>query len=70
MRTDIKMTSITPQGKKNTTTITHANPQASNYAMRTLAQMINSLTNNTYSGTVRVDTTDLANAQPTAEGGE
>lgn len=62
MRTDIKLTSIDTQAKKNTLSITHANPNASNYAMRTLAQKINALTTNTYSGASRVDTTDLTNA--------
>ncbi len=64
MRTDIKLTSVDYQGKKSTTSITHANPEASNYAMRTLAQKLNDLTTNTYSSASRVDTTDLANAQP------
>ena len=58
-RTDIKLTSTDPSGKKVTTTITHVNNSASNATLRQFALQLNALTQNTYSAASKIVTTDL-----------
>ena len=43
-------------------TITHANPNASNYVLKTFAQQLNSLSTNTFNAVFRVDKEDITNA--------
>lgn len=42
--------------------ITNANPNASNYVLKTFAQQINGLTTNTFRGAVRIDKEDITAA--------
>lgn len=61
-KTSIVYESLNTSGVKKQRSITNVNPQASGADMRQLAQGFNSLSNNTWVGARRVDTTDLANA--------
>ena len=42
--------------------ITNANPDVSNYVLKTFAEKVNELTTNTYRGAVRLDKEDITNA--------
>jgi len=58
-RVDVKLTAITPLGVKSTTNINYANPEATNSTLKALAQRLNQLTQNTYSQSDKVETTNL-----------
>ena len=59
----IKATDIT--GKQVSTTINYANPNALNSTLKTMGQMMNALTTNSYIQTNRTDITFLDTAPPT-----
>lgn len=51
-----------PLAKNGTTSITYVNPNADDAKLKTLTQMLNNLTINTYVSTDKVETTDITNA--------
>ena len=53
----------TYNGEEVNTNISNVNPQAADTDLKTFAQGINDLTQNTYVDTVRVDKTSLADVQ-------
>ena len=55
-KTDIKISSTAPNGDSMTTTVSDVNPAASNLTLKTFAQKLNMLTNNTYGETNKVTT--------------
>lgn len=59
----IKATDVT--GKQVSTTINYANPNAANITLKTMGQMMNALTTNSYIQTNRTDITVLDTAPPT-----
>lgn len=62
MATAINFTSTAQSGKKLNKTITDINPNATGAQLKTFAQMMNSLTTNTYGSTSRVDKDELVAA--------
>lgn len=58
-RVDVKLTAITPEGKKSNTNINYANPEADNSTLKSLAQKLNMLTRNSYDKSDKVETTNL-----------
>ena len=65
--TSLAITSTTPQDKKITTTITYVNPNMNNSDLKTFAQKLNALTNNTYEGATRIEKNDVDTAPIKAE---
>lgn len=63
-KTDIIINSFNADNKKTSDTISYVNPDISNNVALELAQRINSLTDNTYSSTERVDRTELGTIKP------
>lgn len=51
-----------PLAKSGTTSVTYVNPNADDTKLKTLSQMLNNLTMNTYVSTDKVETTDITNA--------
>ena len=62
MNTTIKYTSVDANLKESTKSITYANPEASDYVLKTTAQMLNNLSTHTLTNVTRVDTKDITNA--------
>ena len=50
----IEIDSTTAASKKNTTTISYINPQASNAKLKEFAQMLIALTTDTYEGVTKI----------------
>ena len=63
MQTTLKIIADDPNGNEITKSVTYANPQASNVILKQAAQKLNTLTNNTLKKIVRVDTTDITDAE-------
>ena len=52
----IEIESTTSSNKKNTTTISYINPQATNEKLKQFAQMLIALTTDTYEGVTKITT--------------
>ena len=63
MQTTLKIIADDPNGNEITKSVTYANPQASNVILKQAAQKLNALTKNTLKKIVRVDTTDITDAE-------
>lgn len=64
---DLKLIATSQEGKKITTTMSHANPESSRNTLITFAQKLNALTTNTYEETDLVTTTILDTEDPPVE---
>ena len=59
MTTTLKMMATDTGGNDVTTTISYANPEATDAVLSDFAQACNGLTTNTYVDTLRIDSTSL-----------
>ncbi|MBR4152787.1 MAG: hypothetical protein IKT98_07495 [Selenomonadaceae bacterium] len=53
-KVSIEIESTTSSNKKNTTTISYVNPQATNSSLKEFAQMLIALTTDTYEGVTKI----------------
>ena len=53
-KVSIEIESTTASSKKNTTTISYINPQATNSSLKEFAQMLIALTTDTYEGVTKI----------------
>lgn len=65
METSVSMKTVDMSGKKNTTTLSYVNPNASNDLLKTYAEKLASLTSDTYNGATKIEKTDLDETTPT-----
>ena len=63
METSVSMKTTDTAGKKNTTTLSYVNPNASNEQLKTYAEKLASLTSDTYNGATKIEKTDLDEEQ-------
>lgn len=64
-KTDVKLYSTdATTGAKQTTTISYVNPNADYTALKNFAQQLNSLTDNTYTSSDRIETLNLDTEEP------
>lgn len=63
MQTTLKYTYDDPNGNEFTKSVTYSNPQVSNVILKQTAQKLNALTKNTLKKIMRVDTTDITDAE-------
>lgn len=67
-KTDLKLYSTdAATGAKQTTTISYVNPNASGTALKNFAQQLNSLTDNTYASSDRIETLNLDTEEPSTD---
>lgn len=59
METSLSMKTTDTTGKKNTTTLSYVNPNASNNLLKTYAEKLASLTSDTYNGATKIEKTNL-----------
>ena len=59
METSISMKTTAQNGTKNTTTLSYVNPNSTPSEMKTYAQKLASLTTDSYTGSTRINKTDL-----------
>lgn len=59
METSLSMKTTDTTGKKNTTTLSYVNPNASNALLKTYAEKLADLTNDTYNSATKIEKTNL-----------
>lgn len=65
METSVSMKTIDTSGKKNSTTLSYVNPNASNADLKEYAERLASLTADTYEGATKITKTNLDEEEPT-----